>query len=127
MGDIGNRPLTRVDIEVQNNVWWDDAFQFGDPLDQTWTFTGVSFYLAVKSDPEASTVLLSCSSVAGTIVVADPINRILNMLVTDEAMSAALVPGHYVYDLIMVQTSGQTDGLMYGSLVMKQGVTEGPS
>jgi hypothetical protein len=40
----------------------------------------------------------------------------------------ALPVGKYVYDLIMVNsTTGQTDGLMYGTIDVKQGVTVGPS
>jgi hypothetical protein len=50
------------------------------------------------------------------------------MLVPDATIRTALPVGHYVYDLIMVlNATGQTDGLMYGQLEVKQGVTVGPS
>ena len=127
-------PLTRVDIEIANNVWWDDAFQFGDPNDFTWTLTGLTFYLGIKHTDDDAAPFITDKSAAGQIVVQDPINRILGMLVPDTTIRngaaglAALPPGKYVYDLLMVATSnGQTDGLMYGELHVRQGVTIGPS
>jgi hypothetical protein len=112
-----------------NTTWWDDLFQFGDPTDFTWTFSGVSFYLAISTPPAGQNpVLLTLTSAAGQMTVVDPVNRILGMNVSDVAIRAALQPGHYVYDLIMVQLSnGQTDGLMYGEIDLFAGVTVGPS
>jgi hypothetical protein len=125
---IGKRPLTRVDIEIDNNVWWDDAFQFGQLDDQTWNFTGMNFYLNVQVHDTDTVPLLALSSLSNTILVEDPINRILQMNVADGAIRTALPVGKYVYDLIMVNsTTGQTDGLMYGTIDVKQGVTVGPS
>ena len=125
---IGPRPLTRVDIEIDNNVWWDDAFQFGDPLDFTWTLSGLNFFLNINLTPTDPTPQLALTSAAGQIVVQDPIGRVLSMLVPDTTIRAHLPPGRYVYDLIMVnQITGQTDGLMYGDLHVKQGITIGPS
>lgn len=127
-GCIGRRPLTRVDIEIDNNVWWDDQFQFGDPTDFTWTLTGVNFYLNVQRSPSDTVPVLALTSLAGQMVVEDTNARILGMVVSDTAIRAALAPGKYVYDLIMVNIStGQTDGLMYGELYVKQGITVGPS
>lgn len=125
---IGNRPLTRVDIEIDNNLWWTDAFQFGDPLDQTWNFNGCSFYLNVQKRDTDPVPLLALTSGAATIVVQDPNLRVLALLVPDLIIRNTLPTGHYVYDLIMVlNATGQTDGLMYGQLEVKQGVTVGPS
>ena len=127
-------PLTRVDIAIANNVWWDDQFQFGDPNEFTWTLNGLTFYLGIKHTFDDVAPFLTYTSAAGLIVVQDPINRILGMLVPDTTIRngaaglAALPPGKYVYDLIMVANSnGQTDGLMYGELSVDQGVTIGPS
>ena len=118
------RGLTKVDIVIQNNVYWDDAFQYGMPEDQTWNFNGMSFLLDIKQHEDAVNPLLSLNSTGGTIVVADPINRILNMYVTDLTIRAALPLGQYVYDLIMVNNStGERDALMYGELFVVQGVT----
>lgn len=118
------RGLTKVDIVIQNNVYWDDAFQYGMPEDQTWNFNGMSFLLDIKQHEDDVNPLLSLNSTGGTIVVADPINRILNMYVTDLTIRAALPLGQYVYDLIMVNNStGERDALMYGELFVVQGVT----
>jgi len=124
-------PVTRVDIQIANNVWWDDQFQFGEPDDFTWTLNGMNFYLGIKNRFEDTSAFLTFTSLAGQIVVQDPINRILGMLVPDTTLrngTPPLPPGKYVYDLIMVNAStGQTDGLMYGELHVKLGVTTGPS
>jgi len=120
--------FTRVDIAINDNVWWDDQFQFGDPNDFTWTLNGLTFYLSVKRSDDDVTPLVTFTSAAGQIVVQDPINRILGMNVTDTAIRAALAEGKYVYDLIMVATAnGQTDGLMGGELFVEHGITVGPS
>lgn len=119
-----NRGLTKVDIEIANNVFWVDAFQFGMPEDQTWNFIGKSFLLDVKNNANNTTPMLACSSMGGTIVVDDVNQRILSMFVTDAVLRATLPVGSYVYDLIMVDNStGERDGLMYGDLKVVQGVT----
>lgn len=123
-----SRPLTRVDMEIDNNLWWTDAWQFGDPLDQTWTLNGRNFYLSVKKHVDDATPLLTCTDTAGQIVVQDATLRVLAMLVPDGTIRNALPPGRYDYDLIMVLiATGQVDGLMYGSLEVKQGITMGPT
>jgi hypothetical protein len=50
------------------------------------------------------------------------------MLVPDATIRQYLPEGKYIYDLIMVANSnGQTDGLMYGELQVQNGITLGPS
>jgi hypothetical protein len=119
------RGITKVEIVIQSNVYWDDAFQFGLASDQTWNFVGMSFLLDLKLHRSDTTPVLSLSSAAGTIVVSDPINRILNMFVSDHALRAALTPNtSYEYDLIMVNNvTGQRDCLMYGTVKFDYGVT----
>jgi hypothetical protein len=122
---MGTRGLTFVEIVVQNNTYWTDAFQFGLADDQTWNFNGMSFLLDLKLHRSDTTAVLSTSSAAGTIVVQDPINRILSMYVSDHAIRAALQPDtKYEFDLIMVNnTTGQRDALMYGTVKVDYGVT----
>lgn len=119
------RGITKVEIEIQTNVYWDDAFQFGMPDDQTWNFNGMSFLLDLKLHRTDGTAALSLSSAAGSIVVDDPIARILHVYVTDHALRAALQPNTcYVFDLIMVNSAtGQRDALMYGDVKVDYGVT----
>lgn len=123
---MDNRGVVRVDIVIPTNAWWVDSFQFGDLGDTTWSFVGKSFLLDVKQNATDTTPMLSCSSAGGTLVVTDTINRILNMLVTDIAIRSAFpsLNGTYKYDLIMVDNStGERDMLMYGELCVVTGVT----
>ena len=116
--------VTRVNIEIRNNVYWDDAFQFGMPDDFTWSFTGKSFLLDVKAKSSDASALLALSSTGGTIIVDDVSHRRLHMYVTDASIRATLPIGCYVYDLVMVDNStGERDALMYGTLSVVQGVT----
>lgn len=116
--------ISKVDIQIANNTWWVDAFQFGFVDDQTWNFTGKTFLLDVKYRTGDVAVLLGCSTGGGQIVTTDAVQRILSMQVTDAVIRATLPPGCYHYDLIMVTTAtGQRDGLMYGELTVVQGVT----
>ncbi len=122
---MGIRGLTFVEIVIQSNVFWDDAFQFGLADDQTWNFVGMSFLLDLKVHRSDTNPVLSLNSSGGTILVQDPINRILSMYVSDLVLRAALAPDTtYEYDLIMVNNAtGQRDALMYGTVKFVYGVT----
>ena len=122
---MSNRTLTWAEIIISSNVYWDDAFQFGYPDDQTWSFTGMSFLMDLKVNASDVTPVLSMSSSRGTIVVDDVNLRILHFYVSDTALRAALTVGtEYRYDLIMVNNStGERDGLMEGTVKLVQGVT----
>ena len=119
----------RVDILTATNVTFADAFQFGTPGDTSWSFTGQSFRMDLKSNkfgPNAA--LLSITSGAGQIVVSDLVNRILYFDVPEATFSAAdVIPGEYDYDFIMYDSSNPAVriALMYGKFKMVQGVTGG--
>lgn len=119
----------RVDILTATNVTFADAFQFGVSGDTSWSFTGQSFRMDLKSNkfgPNAA--LLSITSGAGQIVVSDPVNRILYFDVPEATFSAAdVIPGEYDYDFIMYDSSNPAVriALMYGKFKMVQGVTGG--
>jgi len=124
--------IARVDLYLFNNVWWTDAFQYGEPDDTTWSFTGKSFLLDIKQNSTSTSPLLSLSSTNGDIVVDDTVLRILHMEVDDIRIRASLPVNElaspeldpYVYDLIMVDDiTGERQMLQYGELVVYQGVT----
>lgn len=124
--------VTRVDLYLFNNVWWTDAFQFGESDDATWSFAGKTFILDIKMTTTDALPLLSLTTADGFIVVDDPVLRILHMEVDDHTIRNALPVNElaspeldpYVYDLIMVDgTSGERMMLMYGQLEVFQGVT----
>lgn len=119
---------TKVDFRIANNVTWDDQLQFGYPDDQTWSFVGASFLLAINTMPDVpvppgTPPLFTLSSTGGTITVVDPVLRILAMNVPDTTIQQYLPVGWYVYDLIMISASGVRDALCAGKIQVVQGVT----
>lgn len=115
----------RVDLVTPNNVTWEDAFIFGTAGDTSWSFTGQNFRLDVKGDRDDAVPLLTLSTANGEIVVDDVVQRILHLQVPDATLRAALVPGCYVYDLIMYDNSTPAVrvALLHGHLRITQGVT----
>lgn len=117
----------KVNIEIANNVTWEDAFKFGTDGDTTWSFTGQSFIMELKADRDDVAALFTLSTTNGRIVVDDVVQRILHFNVDKTALQAALPPRtEYQYDLIMYDTSIPSIrvALMHGEVKVKQGVTE---
>lgn len=112
-----------VDIAITNNATWSDAFQFGDEDDTTWSFTGCIFHMDVKANDEDSAASLSLTTANGRIVVDDATTRVLHFNASAADVDAALPPGDYVYDLIMIDGSSIRTVLMNGSVFVEQGVT----
>lgn len=118
---------SEVDIVIQTNTTWEDAFMFGTTGDTSWSFTGQSFRLDIKGNANDTAALLSLTSASGKIVVADVVQRILRMNVDEAVITAALKVGTYVYDLIMFDASvpAVRVALMRGEIELSQGVTGG--
>jgi hypothetical protein len=115
----------RVDMEITNNVTWNDAIIFGVAGDTSWNFSGQNFRLDVKGNKDQPAALLTISTGLATIVVDDINQRILHFNVQDTVIAAALVPGDYVYDLVMYDFSAPPIRvqLMSGKLKVIQGIT----
>lgn len=116
-----------VDIVALNTGTLQDAFQFDDETDTSWSFTGMTFEMEIKASREDTVALLELTSGAGEIVVDDEALRILHLNVDPAALQAALPCGEYVYDLVMVDPTPTPDvitPLMQGKFTLKQGVTE---
>lgn len=114
-----------VDLQIDNNGTWSDAFQFGEPDDTTWTLTGQTFSMDVQRSYYDTTPLLSLATSTGRIVIDDVVQRVIHFKVDPTDIQAALKPGQYVYDLVMID--GSTPGirvpLMHGIVIVAQGVT----
>lgn len=115
-----------VNIKASNNATLQDAFQFGDPLDTSWTLTGQSFKMEVKASRDDVTPLLTLTSAGGSIVVDDVALRVIHLNLDMTALKAALPVGEYVYDFIMFNASVPPVRvqLMQGTFCLGQGVTE---
>jgi hypothetical protein len=116
----------RVDLCIDNNGTWMDAFQFGEPDDTTWTLDGQTFELDVQRNPYDTVPLLSLSTADGRILVDDVVQRVIHFLVDPDDIQASLRPGTYVYDLVMINGSNVRVPLMHGTLEVNQGVTYPP-
>ena len=116
----------RVDLRIDNNGTWMDAFQFGKPGDTTWTLTGQTFEMDVQLNPYDTVPLMSLTTANGRIVVDDVVQRVIHLLADADDIQANLRPGSYVYDLVMVDGAGVRVPLMHGSLEVTQGVTYPP-
>jgi len=115
-----------VYFAINNNVTWDDQFQFGHSSDTSWNLNNKSFIMDIKAMDIDATPLLSLSSTLGHFVVDDPIARVMHMNVDDHTIRAALPAGAtYQYDLIMIDPAfnNSRDALMSGTIQVRQGVT----
>ena len=118
-----------IDFVVPNNATFGDALQFDPPVSgvtgPAWSFTGQKFRLDVKPNHEEP-YLLSITSDAGQIVVDDAIQRVLHFNVPDTVIQAALIPGCYIYDLIMYDTADPPvrRQIAHGDFIVTDGVTE---
>jgi len=114
-----------IDLRIDNNGTWMDAFQFGEPLDTTWTLAGQNFELDVQLSPYDIVPLLHMSSTGGQIIIDDVVQRVIHFKVDPAVIQSSLKPGTYVYDLVMVDASSPSirTPLMHGMLIVKQGVT----
>ena len=113
----------RVDLRIDDNGTWQDAFQFGTPGDTSWNFDGMKFELDVKLNPYDTVPKISLSTDNGRIVTDDSSQRVLHFNVTPTDIQAALSPGAYVYDLVMVDASDTRVPLMHGHVMVGRGVT----
>ena len=114
----------RVDLCIDNNGTWSDAFQFGDPTDTTWTLLGQDFSMDVQRNQYDAVPELQLTTVNSRIVVDDIVQRVIHFNVNASDIQASLPPGTYVYDLVMVNNStGTRVPLMHGSVTVTQGVT----
>lgn len=116
-----------VDISVAKNASFLEAFQFDDPTVTTWDLANKTFRLDIKGNFEQTSALISITSAGGKITVEDVATRVILINVDDATMQAALVPGEYVYDLIMTDTafSDARTQLMHGKFTFAEGVTGG--
>lgn len=115
----------RVDLQVLDSGDFYDAFQFGTVGDTSWSFASKTFLMDIKGSSDDVSPLLSLTTGNSAVVVDDAVTRVLHLYVAKAAMEAALVPGCYVYDLVMVDgiTTVRTP-LMYGNIEIKHGATQ---
>lgn len=115
-----------VNIIALDNATLQDAFQFGTVGDTSWSFTGQSFKMDVKASRDDAAALVEFTSVAGSIIIDDVVQRVLHLNVPEAAVQAALPCATYDYDLVMFDASAPPirTVLMQGKLTIKRGVTE---
>jgi hypothetical protein len=114
-----------VDMVAANNASFVDAIQFDPPVPgvtgPAWTLTGYDFEMSIARNKETAS-LLTLTSVASEIVVDSETDRIIHFDVADTVIAAALIPGNYIYDLIM-DNGTQRIALMHGKFTVTDGIT----
>ncbi len=117
-----------VDLVAANNATFKDALQFDPPVPgvtgPAWSFTGQKFRMDVKPNDEEA-ALVSFTSDAGQIAVDDEVARVLHFFVPDTVIQNALMPGAYIYDLILYDAVTPTDRtqIAHGKFIVTDGVT----
>lgn len=130
----------RVKIVTLDNETFQDAIQLDPPVTcgcagatgaagatgPAWVL-GPNLRMDIKRNRNDTTALLSLTSAAGQIVLDDPVARVFHFNVPETALTAVLVPGEYVYDLVMYSNDVPPirTALMGGTFVLKHGVTGG--
>jgi energy-converting hydrogenase Eha subunit C len=106
-----------IDFVVGTNETFSDALIF-DPPEWGWGCTGATgctgpapwtlapnWEMSIKGNRQQTSALITLTTGAGQIIVQDPVNRIISFNVPDTVLNAALVPGNYVFDLVMSDNS----------------------
>lgn len=116
---------SRQDLQYLDSGDLYDAFQFGTAGDTSWTFDNKTFLMDVKGSTDDTSPLLALTTGNARIMTDSGALRVLHLYVPKATLEAALVPGCYVYDLVMVDsiTTVRTP-LMYGTLEIKHGATQ---
>lgn len=119
-----------VKIVTADNATFNEAYQFDAPVagvpPPTWTLYP-NFRLDIKGYMDQSAPLLSITSASSQIIVDDPVQRVIHFNVPETVLTAVLVPGKYIYDLIMFDNSvpAVRVPLMHGEFILTDGVTGG--
>lgn len=144
----GPQTSAHVDIVTSNNATFNDAFQFDPPpwwltttgatappgaTYPTWGLSGQNFRMDVKgwrgqTGPYVSFNSTGSTGVTGSqIQINDSVNRVIQFNVPEGVIQNALLPGKYLYDLIMYDQSSPPIRvqLMHGEFKVTDGITGG--
>jgi hypothetical protein len=127
----------RVDFVVQNNATFGDAIQFDPPpwgftgatgcTGPNWNLSGMSFRMDIKRTHNSPSPLMSIGVGATGIIVQDPNQRIISFNVPEANIQAALTPGEYIFDFVMISSDAPPvrTPLMFGNFIVRDGVSGG--
>ncbi len=121
------RTVARLDMEIQDNATWQDAFQLGTVGDTSWDLVGENFIMEVKGARDEPNPLLTLSTDNGRIVIDDTALRVIHFEVVDADIQANIPASEeYVYDLVMYDNASppRRVALMGGKVRVCKGVTE---
>lgn len=115
-----------ANITVAKNTTFSDAIMFDDPNDTSWNLVNKTFRMGLKGNYEQDVETVAFTSQAAEIVIYDTTTRVIGFNVPPATLENTLVPGVYVYDLIMTDTDTavQTQ-MMHGTFHYADAVTEG--
>ncbi len=121
------RTVAKLDLEIQDNATWQDAFQLGTDGDTSWDLVGEHFVMDVKGARDEPDPLMTLSTDNGRIVIDDTTLRVIHFNVVDVDIQADIPASEeYVYDLVMYNNASppRRVALMGGKVRVCKGVTE---
>lgn len=115
---------TRLDITIEQGADYDGSFAIldhaGDPVD----LTGYAAAMQVRLFSVYPTALLTLTSIDGTLLI-DAVAGTVTPIIPG-SVTAAINPGHYLYDLKLVSPAGRTTRPYQGSAYVSAEVTDTP-
>jgi hypothetical protein len=111
----------RQDITIEQGADYDKPFFLTDDNGEAENLTGMAFALEIRSSPDDPTALLTLTTAAGTLVA--DLNTGGVRPVIDSAVTAAFLPGTYVYDLKSLAANGKVRRRRQGNVYVSPQVT----
>ena len=118
-------PATIVDLAIETRATMRVVVTMTDDIATPINLTGATCTMDVRSQGDASQLLISLSTGNGRIVLSDPLNGELTLLISDTD-TTPLRPGTYDYDLLctLVGAPPQTIKPIQGTMTVSASVTD---
>ena len=111
----------RQDITIEQGADYDRPFTLTDDDGEIDNLTGVAFALQIRASVNDPTALLTLSTADGTIVVDIDTGAVQPRI--NPSVTAALLPGTYVYDLKALEANGRVRRRRSGFVFVSPQVT----
>lgn len=111
----------RLDITIDQGADFDRPFFLTDDDGEIDNITGMAFVMQIRTSFDDPTALLTLSSDDGSLVVNPNVGTVQPII--GHAVTAAFLPGVYVYDLKALETNGRVRRRRQGTVTVSPQVT----